>query len=43
MHKSHYFNSAVEVILETVSKPYSSVKDALPILETGIIGLFKSF
>lgn len=34
MHKSHYFNSAVEIILETVSKPHSSAKDVLCILET---------
>lgn len=33
----------MEIILETVSKPYSSAKDVLRILEAGIAGLLKSF
>lgn len=45
MHKSTAVtDSAVDGILETVSKPHPSVKEVLPVLEIGIIALFlKSF
>lgn len=35
--------SAIEIIPDTVPKPHPSVKDVLPILDTGIIGFLKSF
>lgn len=35
--------SAIEILLDTVSKPHSLVKDVLPTVDTGIVGFLESF